>query len=106
MPSALATGATGKQFATPAIPTFFSHSRTLLTRTGIFGREDFFELGRYPKQWPTAHALSQNEKESYPSNIIHNHVNLPSSTPDIAKDLHSKMPDYIFLAACLHQKRK
>ncbi|OCL14855.1 NAD(P)-binding protein [Glonium stellatum] len=71
--------------------------------TGILGREIVFELGRNPEQWPTVHALSRSKKEDYPSNIIHNHIDLTSSAEEMAKDLKNVKGEYVFFAAYLQK---
>lgn len=43
---------------------------------GILGREIVFEPGRNSQKWPTVHALSRSKKEDYPSNVIHNYIDL------------------------------
>ncbi|KAF2175624.1 NAD(P)-binding protein [Zopfia rhizophila CBS 207.26] len=71
--------------------------------TGILGREIVFELSRYAQQWHTVHALSRSKKEDYPSNVIHNHIDLTSSADQMAKDLKNVKGEYIFFAAYLQK---
>jgi nucleoside-diphosphate-sugar epimerase len=94
MPAAIVTGATGKY---PFIILRF----TILTHTGILGREIVFELSRHAQQWPTVHALSRSKKESYPENVIHNHIDLTTSASDMASSLENVRGEYIFFAAYL-----
>ncbi|KAK3941967.1 Iridoid synthase [Diplogelasinospora grovesii] len=71
--------------------------------TGILGREIVKELGRKPDQWKTVHALSRSKKDEYPSNVVHNHLDLTTSAEEIAKELQDVEGEYIFFAAYLQK---
>ncbi|KAH9912287.1 NAD dependent epimerase/dehydratase family protein [Fomitopsis serialis] len=69
--------------------------------TGILGREIVYELGRHPQEWTTVHALSRSKKDVYPSNIVHNFIDLTADVQEVAKELKDVSADYIFFAAYL-----
>ncbi|EKG10612.1 NAD-dependent epimerase/dehydratase [Macrophomina phaseolina MS6] len=71
--------------------------------TGILGREIVAELGNNPQQWPTVHALSRSKKDSYPSNVLHNHIDLTGSADEMAKQLKNVEGEYVFFAAYLQK---
>ncbi|KAK4463678.1 hypothetical protein QBC42DRAFT_198740 [Cladorrhinum samala] len=71
--------------------------------TGILGREIVKQLGQDPKKWQTVHALSRSKKDEYPSNVVHNHIDLTSSAQDMAKDLKDVRAEYVFFAAYLQK---
>jgi len=70
---------------------------------GILGREIVKQLGKDPKKWQTIHALSRSQKDEYPSNVVHNHIDLTSSAEDMAKDLKDVKGEYVFFAAYLQK---
>jgi len=49
-------------------------------------------------------ALSRSKKDEYPSNVIHNHIDLTSSAEDMAKDLQHVRAEYVFFAAYLQKE--
>jgi NAD(P)-dependent dehydrogenase (short-subunit alcohol dehydrogenase family) len=71
--------------------------------TGMLGRQIVFELGRDPKQWSHVTALSRSQKEDYPENVAHNHLDLTSSAKGIAKELGNVKGEYLFFAAYLQK---
>lgn len=71
--------------------------------TGILGRAIVHELGANAQQWPTVHALSRSKTESYPSNVIHNHVDLTASAKQMANDLEHVQGEYVFFTAYLQK---
>ncbi|KAF2144737.1 uncharacterized protein K452DRAFT_325221 [Aplosporella prunicola CBS 121167] len=71
--------------------------------TGILGREIVTELGQNPQQWPTVHALSRSKKDTYPENVIHNHIDLTGNAEEMAKDLKNVEGEYIFFSAYLQK---
>lgn len=71
--------------------------------TGILGREIVAELGRHADQWPTVHALSRSKKDTYPENVVHNHIDLTSTAEEMAKDLKTVHGEYLFFAAYLQK---
>ena len=70
---------------------------------GILGREIVKQLGKDPSKWKTVHALSRSRKDEYPSNVVHNYIDLQSSAEDMAKDLKDAKCDYVFFAAYLQK---
>ncbi|KAL1966140.1 hypothetical protein VTN77DRAFT_4888 [Rasamsonia byssochlamydoides] len=44
--------------------------------TGILGREIVHALGRDPQTWTKVHALSRRQREAYPSNVLHDTIDL------------------------------
>ncbi|KAE9968450.1 hypothetical protein EG328_007552 [Venturia inaequalis] len=71
--------------------------------TGILGREIVAELGRHADQWPTVHALSRSKKDTYPENVVHNHIDLTSTAEEMAEDLKTVHGEYLFFAAYLQK---
>lgn len=71
--------------------------------TGILGREIVKQLGKDSQKWTTVHALSRSKKDELPENATHNHIDLTSSTEDMAKDLKDVEAEYIFFAAYLQK---
>ncbi|KAF2096873.1 NAD dependent epimerase/dehydratase family protein [Rhizodiscina lignyota] len=71
--------------------------------TGILGRAIVHELSAHAQQWPTVHALSRSKTESYPSNVIHNHVDLTSPSKEMAEQLAAVKGEYLFFSAYLQQ---
>jgi len=69
--------------------------------TGILGREIVFGLAKDSSTWSTVHALSRSQKEEYPSNVKHDHIDLTSSAQNMAKDLKGVEAEYVFFAAYL-----
>ncbi|KAF2141185.1 uncharacterized protein K452DRAFT_271836 [Aplosporella prunicola CBS 121167] len=67
--------------------------------TGILGRGIVNELGSKPDEWSNVYALSRSKKDSYPSNVHHNHLDLTSSAEQMAKDLKDIEAEYVFFAA-------
>ena len=49
------------------------------------------------------HALSRSKKDTYPENVVHNHIDLTSSAEDMAKDLANVRGEYLFFAAYLQK---
>ncbi|CAP67723.1 uncharacterized protein PODANS_1_16120 [Podospora anserina S mat+] len=71
--------------------------------TGILGREIVYRLASNPTKWKTIHALSRSKKDDYPSNVVHNHIDLLHSAEDMAKDLASVSGEYVFFAAYMQK---
>lgn len=84
---------------TPAILTLSLSSH----RLGILGREIVLELGKNPQQWPTVHALSRSKKDTYPDNVVHNHIDLTADASEMAKELNDVNGEYVFFAAYLQK---
>jgi hypothetical protein len=74
-----------------------------LRTKGILGREIVKQLGKDTQKWKTIHALSRSQKDEYPSNVVHNHIDLTSSAEDMAKDLKDVRGEYLFFAAYLQK---
>ena len=70
---------------------------------GILGREIVRALAKDPKQWQTVHALSRSQKETYPSNVQHDFIDLTSDAKKMAQQLRGVEADYIFFAAYLQK---
>jgi len=79
-------------------------SAIVVGATGILGREIVKELGKHPDQWKTVYALSRSQKDSYPSNVVHSHINLLDSPEDMAKQLQDVKGEYLFFAAYFQQE--
>ncbi|KAK0656220.1 NAD(P)-binding domain protein [Cercophora newfieldiana] len=79
-------------------------SAIVVGATGILGREIVKEMGKEPAKWKTVHALSRSQKDSYPSNVVHHHINLLDSAADMAKSLKDVGADYVFFAAYFQQE--
>lgn len=71
--------------------------------TGILGREIVFALGKDPQHWSTVYALSRSQKEEYPANVKHAHIDLTSSPQELAKQLDGVEAEYLFFAAYLQK---
>ncbi|KAJ9264873.1 hypothetical protein DTO212C5_6989 [Paecilomyces variotii] len=73
--------------------------------TGINGREIVRALASNPSQWTTVHAISRNQKESYPSTIKHNSIDLLAPASEIASQLSSAgvEGEYLFFTAYLQR---
>ncbi|OIW30715.1 NAD(P)-binding domain protein [Coniochaeta ligniaria NRRL 30616] len=71
--------------------------------TGILGREIVKQLGKDTQKWKTIHALSRSQKDEYPSNVVHNHIDLTGSVQEMAKDLKDVKAEYVFFAAYLKE---
>ncbi|EWZ27944.1 uncharacterized protein FOBCDRAFT_241462 [Fusarium oxysporum Fo47] len=71
--------------------------------TGILGREIVHQLGRDPQKWSKVYALSRSQKEEFPSNVEHRHIDLTGSADDLAKDLQGIKAEYVFFGAYLEQ---
>lgn len=71
--------------------------------TGILGREILYELARDSSKWQKVYALSRSQKEEYPSNVDHKHLDLQGNSKDMAKELQGVEAEYIFFAAYLAQ---
>ena len=96
MSSAIVTGATGKSSRV--------HTNSTIKRTpGILGREIVFALGRDPATWKSVHALSRSQKESYPSNVKHDAVDLTGDAQKLAAQLKGVEAEYVFFAAYLQK---
>ena len=70
---------------------------------GILGREIVAALGKDPKQWQTVYALSRSQKEKYPSNVKHDHIDLTNDAQGMAKQLDGVEAEYLFFAAYLQK---
>ncbi|KAK4199858.1 hypothetical protein QBC40DRAFT_281263 [Triangularia verruculosa] len=71
--------------------------------TGILGREIVYRLAQNPQQWKTIHALSRSKKDEYPSNVVHNHIDLLHSAEQMAKDLQDVSGEHVFFAAYMQK---
>ncbi|KAK0737379.1 hypothetical protein B0T21DRAFT_392499 [Apiosordaria backusii] len=71
--------------------------------TGILGREIVSLLASNPQKWKTIHALSRSKKDDYPSNVIHNHIDLLHSAEEMAAELKDVSAEYVFFAAYMEQ---
>ncbi|KAF4964194.1 hypothetical protein FSARC_7828 [Fusarium sarcochroum] len=71
--------------------------------TGILGREIVHQLGQDTKKWNKVYALSRSQKEEFPSNVEHRHIDLTGSAEDLAKDLQGIKAEYVFFGAYLEQ---
>lgn len=71
--------------------------------TGILGREILFELARDSSKWQKVYALSRSQKEDYPANVDHKHLDLQGDSKDMAKELQGIEAEYVFFAAYLAQ---
>ncbi|KAM0317622.1 hypothetical protein ACHAPQ_010935 [Fusarium lateritium] len=71
--------------------------------TGILGREIVRQLSQDTKKWSKVYALSRSQKEDFPSNVEHRHIDLTGSADDLAKDLQGIRADYVFFGAYLEQ---
>jgi nucleoside-diphosphate-sugar epimerase len=71
--------------------------------TGMLGRQIVFELGRDPEKWSSVNAFSRTQKEDYPENVTHKHLDLTSSAQGIAKDIGDIKGEYLFFAAYLQK---
>jgi hypothetical protein len=60
-------------------------------------------LSRNPEEWNTIYALSRSKKDEYPSHVVHKHIDLLSSSDQMAKDLQGVEAEYIFFAAYLQK---
>jgi nucleoside-diphosphate-sugar epimerase len=80
----------------------------------MLGREIVHALGKDPQTWTTVHALSRHQKEAYPSNVIHDTVDLTAPSPeklaqqfkdhgsdDLKDTIATGGIDYVFFAAYL-----
>ncbi|KAI9680842.1 MAG: hypothetical protein M1817_004282 [Caeruleum heppii] len=72
--------------------------------TGILGREIVFALSKDSKQWQTVHALSRSQKEDYPANVKHAHIDLTSNAQELAKQIQGVEAEYLFFAAYLQKE--
>ncbi|KAL9103957.1 MAG: hypothetical protein Q9163_001063 [Psora crenata] len=70
---------------------------------GILGREIVRALGKDSGQWQTVHALSRSQKEEYPSNVKHSHIDLTRDAQGMAKQLQGVEAEYVFFAAYLQK---
>lgn len=50
------------------------------------------------------YALSRSQKDEYPENVVHSHVDLLDSAEDMARNLHGIEGEYVFFAAYLQQQ--
>jgi hypothetical protein len=71
--------------------------------TGMLGRQIVFELGRNPEKWSTVNAFSRSQKEDYPKNVTHTHLDLTGSAKDIAKEIGDIKAEYLFFSAYLEK---
>ena len=71
--------------------------------TGILGREILFELAGTTPKWPKIYALSRSQKEDYPPNVEHKHLDLQADVKEMAKELQGVEAEYVFFAAYLAQ---
>ncbi|KAH8907641.1 NAD(P)-binding domain protein [Coniochaeta sp. PMI_546] len=71
--------------------------------TGILGREIVKQLAKNAQKWKTIHALSRSQKDDYPPNVVHNHIDLTSSAENMAKDFKDVRGEYVFFAAYLQK---
>ena len=77
--------------------------RLTLESLGILGREIVRALGKDPKQWQTVYALSRSQKEEYPPNVKHSHIDLTEDARGMAKQLEGVKAEYVFFAAYLQK---
>ncbi|KAF4452057.1 hypothetical protein F53441_4988 [Fusarium austroafricanum] len=78
-------------------------SAIVVGATGILGREIVHQLGQDPQKWTKVYSLSRSQKEEFPSNVEHRHLDLTGSADDVAKDLDGITAEYVFFAAYLEQ---
>ncbi|KAF5564729.1 NAD dependent epimerase dehydratase family [Fusarium phyllophilum] len=55
--------------------------------TGILGREIVHQLGQNPQRWNKVYSLSRSQKEEFPSNVEHRHIDLTGNADEVAKNL-------------------
>ncbi|KAK4454715.1 nad dependent epimerase dehydratase [Podospora aff. communis PSN243] len=79
-------------------------SAIVVGATGILGREIVKEMGKEPGKWKTVHALSRSQKDEYPSNVVHDYIDLMNSAKDMANNLKDVKADYVFFAAYFQQE--
>jgi len=79
-------------------------SAIVVGATGILGREIVKEMGNEPGKWTTVHALSRSQKDNYPSNVVHDHIDLLDSAADMANSLKDVAGEYVFFAAYFQQE--
>ena len=80
---------------------FIMPSALVTGATGILGREIVNALGQDKQSWPTVYALSRSQKLQWPENVKQQQLDLQASAEDMAKELGSVQPDYIFFTAYL-----
>ncbi|KAK3330707.1 hypothetical protein B0H66DRAFT_72768 [Apodospora peruviana] len=78
-------------------------SAIVLGATGILGREIVKELSGKPNKWTMVHALARSKKDEYPSNVVHNFIDLTTSADEMAKELEDVEGEYVFFAAYLQK---
>jgi len=71
--------------------------------TGILGREILFEIAGEPSKWSKVYALSRSQKENYPPNVEHKHLDLTADVKEMTKELAGIEAEYVFFAAYLAQ---
>jgi N-acetyl-gamma-glutamylphosphate reductase len=67
--------------------------------TGILGRQIVKELEGAPQQWQTIYSFSRSQKEEPARNVVHNFVDLSTSSQEIALQLKNIRADCLFYAA-------
>ena len=55
-------------------------------------------LAKDPLQWPTIYALSRSQKEDYPSQVKHGHLDLLGKPEEIAEELKGMEVEYVFFS--------
>ena len=98
MPSAIVTGATGEWNFTTGC--YCAHD-LYYTPTGILGRAIVQHLQSDPSKWNSIHALSRSQKEVYPPNVKHAHVDLSADAGQLSAALQGIEGEYLFFAAYL-----
>ncbi|KAF5661205.1 hypothetical protein FHETE_8577 [Fusarium heterosporum] len=71
--------------------------------TGILGRQIVSQLGQDTQKWNKVYAFSRSQKEEFPSNVQHKHIDLTGNADEIAKSLEGVKAEYVFFAAYLEQ---